>query len=120
VNTQGSLPQDLSDFLREQWQRLPSAADLRRRFTRLGTDSARAIYANLLALLAQAGRPRQPEQTPYEYQPVAEDALSTRQAEVRAITEAYVRAHYGETPPKARELARLQQAWRRIKSQSTR
>jgi hypothetical protein len=118
VDAQGTLTGDLSEFLQDQWRRLQDAANLRRLFGRLGTGSARAIYANLLALLAEAGHPRQPEQTPYEYQPVAEGALSTRQAEVEAITEAYVQARYGETPLEADELARLQRAWERIKSDS--
>lgn len=111
-----SLAQDLAEFLKDQWKNL-QAADLRHLFQRAGTGSARAIYANLLALLAKAGYPRQPEQTPYEYQPAAEQALPTRQAEITAITEAYVRAHYGEVEISPQELSHLQDAWKRIQSE---
>jgi len=111
-----SLAQDLAEFLKDQWKNLQTA-DLRHLFQRRGTGSARAIYANLLALLAQAGYPRQPEQTPYEYQPAAGQALPTRQAEISTITEAYVRAHYGEVEISPQELSHLQDAWKRIQSE---
>lgn len=117
VEPEGTLTEDLAAFLREQWRRL-RAADLRRLFERTGTGSARAIYANLLALFAAADHPRRPEQTPHEYEPVAREALSTRQVDIHAITEAYVRAHYGEMEAGAEELAHLQQAWRRIETEA--
>jgi hypothetical protein len=116
VAPEGSLTQDLADFMRDRWRRL-RATDLRRLFRRWGTGSARAIYASLLALLAAADRPRQPEQTPYEYQPVAEEVLPAHQAEVKAITEAYVRARYGEMEASTQELAHLQEAWQRIRAE---
>ena len=117
VAADATLAQDLAAFLRDQWRRLQEAADLRRLLQRLGVGSARAIYANLLATLANAGHPRQPEQTPYEYQPVADEALPAHQAEVQAITEAFVRARYGEVEAEADELTCLQRAWKRIKSE---
>lgn len=117
VTPEGTLAQDLAEFLQDRWRRLQQAADLRRIFTRLGSDSVRAIYANLLAMLAAADRPRQPEQTPYEYEPVAEEALPTRETDIRAITEAYVRVRYGEEETNPEELARMQDAWKRIKAE---
>ena len=75
----------------------------------------RAIYANLLALMAAADHPRQPAQTPYEYEPGVEALLPARQAEISALTEAFVRARYGEVEVDAQELARLQEAWERIR-----
>jgi hypothetical protein len=116
VASEGSLAEDLAAYLRDQWRRLREA-DLRRRFQRLGTGSVRVIYANLLALMAALGRPRQPEQTPFEYEPVAEETLPERQAEISAITEAYARARYGELEISAEELARLQEAWERVRAE---
>jgi hypothetical protein len=117
VDPDRTLAQDLSDFVKDQWRRLRGAADLRRLFQRYGMESARAIYASLLALLAAAGHPRRPEQTPYEYAPVAQGALPTRAADIAAITEAYVQAHYGEVEIGGEELTRLQEAWKRIKAE---
>ena len=117
IEFEGTLAQDLAEFLQDRWRRLQQAADLRRIFARLGSDSVRAIYANLLAMLAAADRPRQPEQTPYEYEPVAEEALPTRKTDIRAITQAYVRVRYGEEETDPEELARMQDAWKRIKAE---
>ncbi len=116
VEAAGTLADDLAAFLRDQWRRLREL-DLRRLFERLGTGSARAIYASMLALLAAADHPREPEQTPYEYEPVAEGVLPGREADIRAITEAYVQAHYGERDISADELAALQGAWQRVRAE---
>jgi hypothetical protein len=53
--------------------------------------------------------------TPYEYLPVLYQALPGREAEVREITEAYVRVRYAEAPATEEELARVRAAWERIK-----
>jgi hypothetical protein len=116
VSSDGTVAEDLKEFLHDQWQRMRGAADLRRLLRRDGTGSARAIYANMLALLAAANRPRRPEQTPYEFVPIAEEVLPARQAEIAVLTEAYVRARYGEVTISAEELARVQEAWERIKA----
>ena len=118
VSSDGTVAEDLKGFLHDQWQRIREAADLSRLLRRDGTGSARAIYANMLALLAAANRPRRPEQTPYEFVPIAVEVLPTRQAEIAAITEAYVRARYGEVTISAEKLAWLQEAWERIKADS--
>lgn len=116
VTPRGTLAGDLAGFLRDGWRRLRRAADLRRRFRRYGTGSVRGIYANLLALLAAADHPRQPGQTPYEYEPIAGEVLPARKAEIEAITEAYVRVRYGELEVAPEELAHLQAAWKRIQA----
>lgn len=112
VESEGTLAQDLLSY----WRHLKETAGSRRLFRRHGIESAQAIYASLLAWLAAANHPRQPEQTPYEYQPVAEKALPTCWSQLQAITEAYVRAHYGEAEIDGEELTRLQEAWAHIKS----
>jgi hypothetical protein len=114
VASTGNVTQDLRDYLRH----LQSSFDLNRILRRWNTGSARAIYANLLALMADTEQARQPNQTPYEYEPVAGEALPTRETDVEAITEAYVRAHYGELEVSPEELAELKEAWNRIKTTS--
>jgi hypothetical protein len=59
--------------------------------------------------------PRQPEQTPYEFEPVASSVLPDCQLEIEEITEAFVHARYGETEVSAENLARLRQAWERVR-----
>jgi hypothetical protein len=115
VAAEGSLAEDVASYLRDRWRRLREA-DLRRLFRRLGAESARAIYANLLELVAALGRPRRPEQTPFEFQSVAEEVLASRRAEISAITDTYVRVRYGEVEIGADELARLQDAWERVRA----
>jgi hypothetical protein len=117
VGAEGGLAEDLTDYLRDQWAQLRHLADPRRFFTRMGTGSPQTIYANLLALMAAGGYPRQPEQTPYEYQPVATQALSGCESEIAHITVAYVAAHYGEVAVSAQELATLQEDWRTVKTE---
>jgi hypothetical protein len=117
VGAEGGLAEDLTDYLRDQWAQLRHLADPRRFFTRMGTGSPQTIYANLLALMAAGGYPRQPEQTPYEYQPVATQALSGCESEIAHITVAYVAAHYGEVAVSAQELATLQEDWRTVNTE---
>jgi hypothetical protein len=117
VDPEGGLAEDLADYLRDQWAQLRQLADPRRFLRRMGTGSPQAIYANLLALMAAGGSPRQPEQTPYEYEPVAVQALSGCESEIAHITAAYVAAHYGEAAVSSQELASLQADWEAVKSE---
>jgi hypothetical protein len=117
VDAEGGLGKDLADYLRDQWAQLRHLADPRRFFRRMGTGSPQAIYANLLVLMAAGGYPREPEQTPYEYEPVVAQALSGCESEIAHITAAYVTAHYGEIAVNAQELAILQEDWEIVKSE---
>jgi hypothetical protein len=115
VSSEGTIADDVARYLRDQWGRLRNA-NLGRLFQRVGAESVRAIYVNLLMLMSDAGCPRLPEQTPNEFCPAAADLLPARRTEIQAITEAYVRAHYGEVDISADELARIQDAWQRVKA----
>ncbi len=77
--------------------------------------SVRHIYANLLRLAAHRGHKRPPAQTPYEFQVVLNAVLSGHEADIQTITQAYVRAHYGQVPDSRAELNRIREAWRRIR-----
>jgi len=82
--------------------------------TRLFT--VREIYKGLLWQGHNAGVPRHPAETPYEY---ARKLARFRQAgvlEVEAITEAYVAERYGGVPASERMLVSLNHEWRRLRS----
>ena len=48
---------------------------------------------------------------------MATTKLPAQEAEIAAITEAYVHAHYGEAEISTEELTRLQEAWERIQAE---
>lgn len=104
--------------LRVGWDRLKDLAGLVGRFgpgLRLyAAVSIRKIYANMTRLAATQGFPRQPAQTPYEYLPTLGLAFPGCQAEAAAITEAYVRVHYGEVPESLGDLQRVREYWHKI------
>ncbi len=62
----------------------------------LAAASIRRIYANTTRLAARRGYPRRLAETPNEYLPRLIEALPGCADKVRAITAAYVLAHYGE------------------------
>jgi hypothetical protein len=75
----------------------------------------RRIYAHLSALAAELGHPRAVHQTPYEYQPVLEEAFPECPEAVAQITGAYVAVHYGEIPEQSEELAVIRTAWKQLR-----
>ena len=97
--------------LRDGWDRLKDMAGLVGRFgpgMRLyAAVSIRKIYANMARLAERQGFPRQPAQTPYEYLPALGLAFPDCQTEAVAITEAYVKVHYGEVSESIRELQHI-------------
>jgi hypothetical protein len=105
--------------LRDGWDRLKDMAGLVGRFgpgMRLyAAVSIRKIYANMARLAKRQGFPRQDAQTPYEYLPALGLAFPDCQAEAAAITEAYVKVHYGEVPESLRELQHIRECWQQIR-----
>ena len=106
--------------LRHGWDRLKDLAGLMGQFgpgVRLyAAVSIRKIYANMARLAERQGFPRQPAQTPYEYLPALGLAFPDCQAEAMAITEAYVKVHYGEAPESIGDLQLIRECWQRIQS----
>jgi hypothetical protein len=84
-----------------------------------GIASIRRIYANLARLAAQRGFPRRDAETPYEFVSELRSAFPDGEPEERAITEAYVRVHYGEHQPSEVEVKQVMDAWQRIKAQNS-
>jgi hypothetical protein len=75
----------------------------------------RRIYANLTRLAAVRGYPRRDAETPYEFMGELREAFPAAVPEERAITEAYVKVHYGEHSPSSAELAKVREAWKIIR-----
>jgi hypothetical protein len=79
--------------------------------------SIKRIYANLVRLAARRGFPRREAETPYEFMGELRETLPSATAEERAITDAYVRVHYGEQSPAAEEVAQVKEAWKKIRAE---
>lgn len=77
----------------------------------------RRIYARMTAMAASLDHPRRSAQTPREYLPTLVALFPEQEAEVRCITEAYNQVRYGELPETRRELAGVEEAWRRVRTQ---
>jgi len=118
-----ALADGMLNSLRDGWDRLKHLAGLVGRFgpgIRLyAAVSIRKIYANMARLAERQGFPRQPAQTPYEYLPALGLAFPDCQLEAVAITEAYVKVHYGEVPESIRDLQRIRECWQQIQERET-
>ena len=68
-------------------------------------SSVRALYRQLLRLGASAGASRNSATTPFEHLPILERSLEPV-ANLEHLTQAYVRARYGEAEPESQELER--------------
>ncbi len=73
--------------------------------------SIRKLYASMVDLAGEAGYERLPASTPFEYRAALYQAFPGGENAVDAITEAYVRAHYGQTPDSRQELEQLARYW---------
>ena len=74
----------------------------------------RQAYQRVLAQALARGRPRQPRQTPREYLPALDELWPAEAETLGALTAAYNAARYGDVPPTAEQLARLQTALDRL------
>lgn len=115
-----SLRDALLGLLENMRKRLRTAAGMLGRFgvssELLAAISVRNIYANTTRLARRRGYPRHQAWTPYEYLPILQQAFPGAEAEVRAITDAYVAVHYGEVPATRAEMARLRAAFERLRA----
>ena len=101
------------------WQRLWDA--LQMQLARLrGEDysliSIRRIYASLQRMAAATGHPRPEAFTPYEYMLTLTRAFEQSEGEIRLITEAYVRTHYGERSFPPEYVQKVRDAWLTIRA----
>jgi hypothetical protein len=78
--------------------------------------SIRRIYAQMVALAGRRGYPRSGSDTPYEHVATLLQLWPDMTGQVEAITEAYVRTHYGEVPESTEELDAIRRAWQELQS----
>jgi hypothetical protein len=115
----GRTTEDKRSATQDYWQRLRD--ELQARLARLrGEDysltTIRQIYASLVRLATACGFPRREAETPYEYTSTLHQAFAGCEDEVRLITEAYVRVHYGERSFPAAYVQRIRDAWLAIRA----
>lgn len=85
-------------------------------------DGMRALYRGLLWQAASHGLPREPQQTPREYETRLQSAPpfmvgDTQHADdLRAVSEAYVRARYAHREPSPTQFAALRERTRRLRA----
>ena len=113
--------------LRALWRRLLNALGIGRQKVRSlapapATDEERAahtvrqIYQRLMEMAAGLGRPRPPSSTPYEYLGNLVAVLPISRSDLAAITDAYVRARYGDAAERE-DVEAVQLAWQRVKEE---
>lgn len=115
----GSAAKDIRDALGSRWRRwreelLAQLARLRGEEYSLTT--IRQIYASLVKLATASGFPRREAETPYEYTVRLNAAFPGSGEEIRLITNAYVRAHYGERSLRPNDVQRVRNAWLTIRA----
>jgi hypothetical protein len=112
----GDLRQDLLSNLRARLQKirdgLASLGQLSRE--RYSFVSVRRVYASVVKAATRAGYPRPSSSTPYEHMSILRQAFPGHVADVQSVTEAYIRAHYGEVPFSSEELDRVRKAGSRL------
>lgn len=118
-------------WLAESWQELESwgalaLTTLRRRLRRRQRPPGRpqqprgrsahirALYRRLVRVAGERGVAHPRSQTAYEFRRAAETALPPATDDIARLTEVYVRAEYGPTPPQPEDVRQARGAWRRI------
>jgi hypothetical protein len=71
-------------------------------------------YVGMLRRAARTGRPRTPEQTPYEYGTVLAPRMRRNVDDLHALTEAYVEARYTPLEPTQERASAVRAIWRRV------
>ena len=111
---------------REQWARRRAtrrrAAPARRPVRLLSLrgleprELVRYFYVSAARRAAQAGKPRRPAQTPYEYEASLEEQFPDLEPDLSGLTEAFVEARYGREPVEQEDVKRVKPLWQRIKA----
>ncbi len=79
-------------------------------------ELVRYFYLSTVRRAGQAGRPRGPSQTPYEYQEALEKHVPSSEADVALLTQAFVEARYDVREFSPEEANVVKQAWQRVKA----
>ncbi|MCI0520006.1 MAG: DUF4129 domain-containing protein [Chloroflexi bacterium] len=118
VSGQGDLLAMLRNTLRNRlakmMQDLEGALRLNRARRYLAAARIRRIYAQLMDLSAGLGKPRPASWTPLEFLPRLEETFPALNADLEAITTAYLSVRYGELPETVEEVDAVEHAWKRV------
>jgi hypothetical protein len=115
----GTAAKDARDALESRWRRWRE--EVRAHLARLrGEESSlvtiQQIYASLVRMATASGFPRREAETPYEFIAGLHRAFPGSENEIRLITNAYVRAHYGERTFPPEHVRRVRDAWLAIRT----
>ncbi|HSQ28079.1 MAG TPA: DUF4129 domain-containing protein [Anaerolineales bacterium] len=80
----------------------------------LAAAHVRRIYAELMDLFQELGRPRPLSRTPLEFLPAMKELLPAVREELELITQAYTRVRYGDYPESLAEIDHVDIAWQRV------
>ncbi len=81
---------------------------------RTARERVRRLYLALVQRAAQAGHPRRPSQTPFEYAEGLESHLASEREALETLTEAFVQARYSPRPFSTDEVGLLHRLWQRL------
>ncbi|MBN1937146.1 MAG: DUF4129 domain-containing protein [Anaerolineae bacterium] len=109
-----NLADDLRNSLRQGLDNLRAFMDHFGDRKKRSAASIRKIYASMIDLAGEAGYPRRPAITPYEHRPTLYHAFPGGQEAVDAITEAYVRVHYGQVPDTREAMQQIVRHWETV------
>jgi hypothetical protein len=79
-------------------------------------DLVRYFYLSTVRRAGQAGQPRIPGQTPYEYEADLGERFTELEPDLSGLTEAFVRARYGYEAVKNADAEEVKPLWQRIKA----
>jgi hypothetical protein len=111
------LLQALQNRLQRITQGLADATRLRRSQRLLAAARIRRIYAELMDLSEDLGKPRNPAKTPLEFLPALNELFPTLELELAKITNAYLQVRYGELPETRQEVEDVEKAWALLHAQ---
>jgi hypothetical protein len=74
------------------------------------------FYLTVTRRAAQAGQPRQPGQTPYEYQAALDARYPDLEPDLAGLTDSFVYARYSRREVSAEDAQAVKPLWQRVKS----
>ena len=79
-------------------------------------ELVRYFYLSAAKRAAQAGQPRRPGQTPYEYQATLDGRFPDLEPDLTGLTDAFVQARYSHQPVHKEDAQAAKPLWQRIKA----
>ena len=116
------LAQTLAENSPLEWlrrRRQEAAGKVRPGYFRLGgaspRDQIRYYYLSMLRRANERGLARRPNQTPREFEPHLAARLPEAEADVEALSEAFIEARYSAHPATPEQANQVKQAWRTVR-----